>query len=117
MTALRALPNLGVLASVVMDQHTHGVRTLGMDTGEGLRDLERALAYGDAIPPGALVDEINVVSIYSFHVALYALQQGTPEACQRALELIGVSGDVEEHCDFDSLLPLPVPEPRDWKRR
>jgi hypothetical protein len=111
--------DLGVEATVVFDQYTHSPAPLfgGATESRGvLRSLE------DEIPrleeyPGQLIDEIQVVSTYSFGVALYALQNPTPENIDRALQLIGVSGDCEERCDFDTLRPLPVPEPMDWVDR
>lgn len=62
-----------------------------------------------------LVDEIEIVSVYTLHVALYALQNPTQENIARALTQIGVSGDCEEWIDHDSLDPLPVPPPSGWE--
>ena len=102
---------LGVRASVVMDNETHGPRTL-RDEREGLRSITVPLHSEQMEQP--LVDEIPIVSTYSLHVALYALQNPTPENIARALYKIGTSGDCEEHTDPDTLLPLPVSEPSGW---
>jgi hypothetical protein len=61
-----------------------------------------------------LIDTIDIVSTYTLHVALYALQNPTPENIRRALYKIGTSGDCDEHIDSDTLFPKPVPEPSQW---
>lgn len=99
---LAAIPDLGVLATVACDEVTHGPTTL--DAGESLRMEE------------PLVDNIHIVSGYSLHVALYALQNPTPENIAKALGKLGVSGDCDEHVDPNTLLPLPVSKPPRWTR-
>ncbi len=61
------------------------------------------------VGPGFLED-IPIISAWTFHVALFALQNPTPENIDRALELIGSSGDVEDYSGED-FYPLPVPLP------
>jgi hypothetical protein len=130
-------PRLGVLATVTMDDETHGPMTLGTGKGlhqvtifpgpshhhfseEGHTALKRAGVDDMVLPLDStnvlepLVDDIEIVSVYSLHVALYALQNPTPENIAKALAKLGVSGDIEEHTDWDSLLPLPVPPPPGW---
>lgn len=104
---------LGVLASVVMDREDHCPTVLPEDCGRNLRELEDALDFGERIPT-QLVDEISIVSVYSLHVALYALQNPTPENIARALTKLALSGDIEEHVDTETWLPLPVEEPSGW---
>lgn len=129
-------PEFGVIATVCFDGETASPR---MIEGNGLRpatvfpghsedsfskDGYRALKAADVdnmvLPLDSssmvetLVDEIGVVSTYTLHVALYALQNPTPENIRRSLYKIGTSGDCEEHIDEDSLMPLPVPEPPGW---
>lgn len=104
--------SLGVRATVFMDEEMHGPWTI-FDGRDGLRRLEGE-AYGQV--EGALVDDIQVVSIYTLHVALFALQNPTPENIAKALGLIGTSGDCEEHWDDETMMPLPVPEPHGWNR-
>lgn len=136
------IPELGVRATVVMDDYTHGPRTLDDDDGAGLRKVTVFPGpsedfYVDGAKPGTpdhvlaldstrmeepLVEEISIVSHYALHVALYALQQlaaetGTPygRTAERALKLIGTSGDCEHHIDPETLMPLPVEPPSDWE--
>lgn len=59
-------------------------------------------------------EDINIVSEWTLHVALYALQNPTRSNIAHALELIGSSGDVEDAVDSDTLLPLPVEKPHGW---
>jgi len=77
----------------------------------GLREVD--VDDLDALCP-VLVDDFPIVSVYTLQVALYALQNPTPENIRRALYKIGTSGDCEEHIDSDTLFPLPVPEPSQW---
>jgi hypothetical protein len=105
---LSALPDLGVTATVFMDRESHAPRTIPSEMGE-LRELE-----GDAAD-GFLVEDIRIVSHWAFHVALFALQNPTPQTIERALELIGVSGDVDEWVDHDSLRAEAVLEPPGWR--
>lgn len=132
---------LGVPASVICDHETHGPREL--HEGDGLRTVTvfpgpseesfsdegyealRAAKVADAVLPldssrmeETLVQEIPIVSVYSLHVALYALQNPTPENIDRALTKIGVSGDCGEWpVDYDTTdyHPEPVPEPPGWE--
>jgi len=108
----QSFPDLGVHATVVMDRETHSPTTM-YNTGEGLRELEEALDYGENIP-AVFIEEIDIVAARTLHIALYGLQQGIPDAIARALKLIGISGDCEEHIDSETFLPLPVPEPYGW---
>ena len=62
------------------------------------------------------VDEMPVVSVWTLHVALFALQNPTPENIKQALSMIGTSGDCEEHIDHETLRPLSVPEPSGWDK-
>ena len=101
-------PDLGVRATVFADRETHGPTCLYDDTDGDLREIDVEKA------DGMLVWDIDIVSTWTLQVALYALQQGTPEARERALYLIGTSGDVEEHTDHETLLPLPVEKPHGW---
>lgn len=94
--------SLGVIASVVMDDHAHGPRTVS----EGEKQ-----AYRDACP--GWLDDIPIVSVWTLHVALYALQNPTPEIIHRALRMIVESGDAGEDWDED-MLPLPVGPPNGW---
>lgn len=136
-----SVPELGVRTTVVMDHETHGPRTLtderdglrsatvfpGRDedffSEEGYQALKLRSVSDDVLPldsremQDVLVDEIEIVSPYTLHVALYALQNPTAENIERALYLIGVSGDAEQHIDDDSLRPLPVPAPPGWDGR
>lgn len=101
-------PSLGVRATVVMGRYDHCPTTM-----EGKNDLREI--DGDEAD-GYLVSDLDIVSHWTFHVALYGLQNPTPENLARALYLIGTSGDCEEHTDEETLLPLPVPEPNGWNR-
>jgi hypothetical protein len=105
---------LGREASVVFDPHDHSPTTLQFGAcGKGLRSLDEE--FEDDPERGAsLVDEIPIVSVWSLHVALYALQNPTPDNILQALSMIGTSGDCEEHADMETLRPLPVPEPPGW---
>ena len=106
------ISDLGRLASVVFDQHTHAPTVLGFGrTGKGLRSLDEEFE-GDPERGESLVDEISIASVWSLHVALYALQHPTPENIRKALSMIGT--DCEEHIDHETLRPLPVPEPPGW---
>lgn len=117
-----SLPDLGVTATVVMDHHTHGPCQIDPERAflrqVALRDHDDL--YGGEVEDGIdpthepLVDDIPIVSFYSFHVALYALQNPTPENIKRALYAIAHSGDCEEHYDHENSTVLPVPAPRDW---
>lgn len=108
------LPDLGREASVVFDQHSHAPTTLPFgNVGKGLRSLDEEFE-GDPERGESLVDEISIASVWSLHVALYALQNPTPENIRKALSIIGTSGDCEEHIDHETLRPLPVPEPPGW---
>jgi hypothetical protein len=136
---LKRVPQLGVLATVVCDHETHGPTTL--NTGRSLREVSvfpgpserffsemgyRALKAKRVdnwvLPMNSkkmeepLVDNVFIVSAYTLHVALYALQNPTPEYIVKALEKIGVSGDCDEHSDNETLLPLPVSKPPGWGR-
>lgn len=102
-------PPLGVEATVVMDRETHGPRTARGERYD-LTEIE-----GDAFD-GELVSDFRIVSVWTLHVALYGLQNPTSQNIDRALELIGVSGDVEEWTDSDTLRPLPVEVPDGWRR-
>lgn len=97
--------SLGTLATVVFDEHVSEPRTADDDAKQAWRD----------IGPGYL-DDIEIVSVYSFHVALYALQNPTPENIRKALYLIGTSGDCDEATDADTLMPLQLPLPSGWDR-
>jgi len=106
--------DLGVEATVVCDSESHGPRRLTTpDELTGLRELELDDPDVQALAP-ILVDDFPIVSTHTLHVALYALQNPTPENIRRALYKIGISGDCEEHIDSDTLMPLPVPEPSQW---
>ena len=108
------LPELGVLATVVMDYESHAPTVIDYGPGEGLREID-VDEYWKIGP--VLVDEISIVSAYTLHVALYGLQQGDPASIEQALGLIGMSGDLEEHIDHDTMLPLPVPPPNGWEKQ
>lgn len=124
---------------MICDEETHGPTTL--DAGKSLRKVAvfpgpserffsemgyralRAKRVDNWVLPlnskrmeEPLVDNLQIVSPYSLHVALYALQNPTPENIAKALEKLGVSGDCEEHIDPETLLPLPVPKPPGWGR-
>jgi hypothetical protein len=104
--------DLGTPATVVVDPYTEGPRTLTTsDEQTGLRSLD--VDDLDELCPILLTD-IEIVSTYTLHVAIYALQNPTPENVRRALYKIGTSGDCEEYIDSDTLMPLPVPEPSQW---
>lgn len=133
-------PELGLLATVVMDHETHGPTTL-RDDRRGLRDvtllpgrdddhfseegyqaLKAANVDNMVLPLDStrmelpLVDEIPVVSTYSLHRTMDRVGQGAAGAVvEQALYLIGTSGDCDEHVDNDTLLPLAVPEPPGWE--
>lgn len=96
------IPELGVRATVFVDRETHGP-TVASEMGEGLRVL-----------CGPLVEEFDIVSHWTLHVALYALQNPTAKNIEQALRLIGTSGDAEHWTDEDTLLPLPVCRPDGW---
>lgn len=118
--AEREIPDLGTQATVVCDENTHGPRCLRSyyddEANRGLRRLYVAQREGEPAEEPALVEEFSIVSHYTLHVALYALQNPTPENIACALYLIGTSGDCEDHADHDTLLPLPVPQPPGWDR-
>jgi hypothetical protein len=101
---------LGVTATVFMDLESHVPITIAED-GD-LADAEEH--FGGSIPSVAALSNIPIVSAYSLHVALYALQNPTPENIRRALYRLGTSGDCEEHIDSDTRMPLPVDEPPGW---
>lgn len=102
--------DLGVPATVVVDSESNGPSTLTTPDGEtGLRSIEDM----EGLAP-ILVNDFNIVSTYTLHVALYALQNPTPENIRRALYKVGISGDCEEHIDWDTLFPLSVPVPSQW---
>lgn len=108
---------LGVQATVVMDHETHGPRCIDYQD-RGLRQVVITDDEGnDESGALVLVEEIPIVSTYSLHVALYALQNPTEENIARALYKIGISGDVDEHVDSGTLYPLGVPEPPGWADR
>lgn len=104
------IPDLGVRATVVMDEETNGPTTIP-DGESGLRRLEDDALSKSA---GMLVEDLDIVSHWTLHVALYALQNPSDENVRKALYLIGTSGDCEEHADEDTLMPLPVEAPNGW---
>lgn len=132
-------PDLGRLATVIFESESHDVNTLA-DEREGLREItvfpgpsedfyvdgavkdgtpNEVLALDSSKMDEPLVDEIHVVSTYTLHVALYALQNPTPENIRKALTKIGTSGDCDEWAnvdDPDDFAPLPVAEPSGWER-
>jgi hypothetical protein len=103
-------PDLGVRATVVMDRETHSP-TVCREPGVDLREVE-----GDAFD-GELVSELEIVSSWSAHVALYALQNPTPATIARALHLLYISGDFEDWTDFDGQKIAPVEMPDGWRER
>lgn len=130
---------LGVTATVICDHETHAPTTL--DAGQSLRTITvfpgaserffsemgyralRAKKVNNMVLPlksdrmeEPLADNIPIVSAYSLQVALYALQNPTPENIAKALAKIGESGDCDEHLDPETLLPLPVSKPSGWGR-
>lgn len=118
-------PELGVFATVVVDDETNEPHALSGAYGSKPRDYLRKIVvrdadelYDDPFEPTdePLVMEFNVVSTYSLHVALYALQNPTPENIEKALKKLACSGDLEEAVDHDSLMPEPMPEPPSWER-
>lgn len=131
-----ATPQLGVPATVVFDIETHGPCQLASTHSEGARRGLRDAVVFDAEHPftadedayevdhnkmqEVLIQEIPVVSTYSLHIALYALQNATPENIAKALRKLACSGDMEEHGTHDDEqdFPIPdrVPEPPDWER-
>jgi hypothetical protein len=96
------IPDLGTPASVVMDEEMP--RTVDEDVKVEYR----------CVGPGYL-DDIRIVWHWSFHVALYALQNPTPENIDRALELVAV--DCDDWLDGETLRPLPVDAPDGWTAR
>lgn len=130
---------LGVLATVICDHETHGPTTIDAVKGlrkvtvfpgaserffseTGYRALHAKRVDNMVLPLKSdkmeepLADTFPIVSPYTLQVALYALQNPTPENIAKALEKIGVSGDCEDHIDGETLLPLPVPKPSGWGR-
>lgn len=102
-------PDLGVHATVFMDRHDFAPTDVSSITGQkGLRTVEPDEVEGE------LVEEIDIVSVWTLWCALYGLQQGTPEAIRRALRCIGLSGDCEDWADEGTLMPRDVPEPPGW---
>jgi hypothetical protein len=99
---------LGVEATVFMDDEQHEPRV--WRGGNDLRDIE-----GDEAD-GQIVSDLQIVSSYSLHVALFGLQNPTPENIAKALYKLGTGGDLEDWTDSETLLPLPVPEPDGWDR-
>lgn len=99
------LPDLGVTATVVFDEHDSGPRTVDDQVKNDWPDF--GIGY---------LDDVPIVSIWTFHVALYALQNPTPENVEQALKLIGMSGDVTEWLDEETLRARPVPKPDGWDR-
>jgi hypothetical protein len=95
---------------------THATVFVDGELGEPLwigDDEELRQELRDLVGP---TDDFNIVSVYTLHVALYALQNPTPENVRKALYLIGTSGDCEEATDEETLLPLPVPPPHGWEK-
>ena len=99
-------PELGTYATVFVDAELGEPHGIGDD--QELRQEIRDLA--------GPTDDFNVVSTYTLHVALYALQNPTPENIRKALYLIGTSGDCEEATDEETLMPLSVPPPNGWTK-
>lgn len=103
---LHHVDRLGTHATVFVDSELGEPHWIGDD--EKIRQELR-----DLVGP---TDDFNVVSVYTLHVALYALQNPTPENVRKALYLIGTSGDCEEATDEETLLPLAVPPPHGWEK-
>lgn len=103
-------PPLGVQATVFMDRELDSPCVLDVE----MPSLVEAEEWLEEHPPLGLLGNIDIVSHWTLHVALYALQNPTPENIERALAKIGISGDCEEHVDFETLKPLPVSKPNGW---
>lgn len=99
-----AVDRLGTYATVFVDPELGEPQWIGNDA-----DLRQDIR--DLVGP---TEDFNVVSIYSLHVALYALQNPTPENIAKALYKIGTGGDCEYSVDEDTLLPLEMPPPHGW---
>lgn len=99
-------PELGKHATVFVDRELGEPTWIGddEDVRQDIRDL---------VGP---TDDFNIVSTYTLHVALYALQNPTPENIRKALYLIGTSGDCEEATDEDTLMPLQQQPPSGWEK-
>lgn len=97
------LDNLGTHATVFVHSENGEPRLLSDEERREVRDV------------AGQTDDFNIVSIYSLHVALYALQNPTPENIAQALRSLATSGDLEEWVDESTLLPLPVSEPSGWR--
>lgn len=96
------IDSLGTHATVFVHAENGEPRFLSEDERREVRDV------------AGPTDDFNVVSIYSLHVALYALQNPTPENIAQALRSLATSGDLEGWVDENTLLPLPVGEPHGW---
>lgn len=99
------MPELGKLATVILDSESNEPRVVGAD--------DVASEYL-AIGPGYM-DDLRIVSHWGFHVALYALQNPTPENIDRALEL--VTCDCEDWLDEETMRPQPVTLPSGFDPR
>lgn len=95
---IEAMPELGKLATVIIDSESYEPRTVGASVASDYFD----------IGPG-FMDDLRVVSHWAFHVALYALQNPSPESIDRALEL--VTCDCEDWLDEETMRPRAVPPP------
>jgi len=105
-SSLCASPDLGVHATVFVDTEAGEPCWIGDD--EEIRQELR-----DLVGP---TDDFNIISTYFAHVALFALQNPSPENIAKALTKLGTSGDLEDWTDSETLLPLPVSEPNGWDR-
>ena len=131
----KAVPEIGVSATVVCDSESSEPCQLDSTYEDGARaglrdvfvfdtdDIYTADDDRDDVDLNKCqevqVQEISIVSTYFAHVALYALQNPSPENIQKALRKLACSGDLEEHwAEGEDDLPTPatVPEPPQWER-
>lgn len=98
------MTEIGKLATVVFDT----------ETGEPTVANEYVKSDWHDISSDYL-DDIRLVSIWSFEAALYALQHPTSSNIVRALKMISMSGDIECNWDGETLILPLIDPPNGWE--
>jgi hypothetical protein len=104
MGELVTLPDLGVTATVVMDEHNWSPRTVD----DSIKDDWKDFGVG-------FLEDVRIISHWAAHVALFALQNPTPQVIARALELLYQSGDFDEWLEPEGDRVALVQEPPGWR--